>query len=104
MRRKRNMCQMQEQNKTLEKELNKMETSNLVDVEFKTLVIRMLKEIRGRVGELTENFNSIKKNVETIKKNQSDTKDTPTEMNNLQGITVDWMKPIIKSVIWNIRN
>ena len=38
------MYQMKEQNKTLEKELNKMETSDLLDVEFKTLVIRLLKE------------------------------------------------------------
>ena len=35
---------MKEQIKTPEKELNKMEISNLSDAEFKTLVIRMLKE------------------------------------------------------------
>ena len=44
MRRQRNMTQMKEQIKTPEKELNKMEISNLSDAEFKTLVIRMLKE------------------------------------------------------------
>ena len=54
MRRQRNMAQMKEHNKTPEKELNKMETSNLLDSEFKTLVIRML-------SELSENLNSIKK-------------------------------------------
>ena len=43
---RRNMAQMKEQNKTPEKELNKMEISNLSDAEFKTLVIRMLKELR----------------------------------------------------------
>ena len=49
-----------------------METSNLLDVELKTLVIRML-------NELSENFNS-------IKQNQSEIKDTLTKMkNNLQG-------------------
>ena len=45
---------MKEQIKTLEKELNKMEIGNLSDAEFKTLVIRMLKELR-------EDLNSIKK-------------------------------------------
>ena len=45
---------MKEQIKTLEKELNKMETSNVSDAEFKTLVIRMLKE-------LNEDLNNIKK-------------------------------------------
>ena len=38
--------------KTLAKELNQMETSNLPDAEFKTLVRRMLNELRGRVNEL----------------------------------------------------
>ena len=42
MRRQRDMSQMKEQNETLEKELNQMETSNLLDVEFKILVTRML--------------------------------------------------------------
>ena len=42
------------QNKTPEKELNKMEKGNLSDAEFKTLVIKMLKE-------LSEDYNSIKK-------------------------------------------
>ena len=45
MRRQRNMVQIKEQIKTLEKELNEMEISNLSDVEFKTLVIRMLGEL-----------------------------------------------------------
>ena len=39
------MAQMKEQNKPLEKELNKTEITNLSDAEFKTLVIRMLKEL-----------------------------------------------------------
>ena len=49
-----------------------METSNLPDAEFKTLVIRMLKE-------LSEDLNS-------IKKIQSEAKDTLIEIQkNLQG-------------------
>ena len=54
MRRKRNMAQMKGQNKTPEKELNKVKMSNLSDPEFKTLVIRMLKE-------LSDDLNSVKK-------------------------------------------
>ena len=45
---------MKEHIKTPEKELNKMEINNLSDAEFKTLVIRMLKEI-------SEDLNSIKR-------------------------------------------
>ena len=47
---------MKEQNKVPEKELNKMESSNLPDVELKILVIRMLSELRGSIDELRENF------------------------------------------------
>ena len=42
MRRQRNMSQMREHFKTPEKELNKMEKSNLSEAEFKTLVIMMV--------------------------------------------------------------
>ena len=61
---------MKEKIKTPEKEL-KMGISNLSDVDFKTLVIRMLRE-------LSEDLNN-------IKKIQSKTKDTPIEIKkNLQ--------------------
>ena len=58
--------------KTPEKELNEMEINNLSDAEFKTLVIRMLKEL----GE----------DLSSIKKTQSEMKVTLIEIkNNLQG-------------------
>ena len=66
-----------------------MEISNLSDVEFKTLVIRMLKE-------LSEDLNS-------TKKIQSEMKDTVIEMkNNLQGNNSRVDEARIKSMIWNI--
>ena len=66
------MVQMKEQIKTPEKKLSKMEISNLSDAEFKTLVIRMLKELS--------------EDISSIKKIQSETKDILIEMkNNLQG-------------------
>ena len=66
------MAQMKEQLKTPEKDLNKVEGSNLSDAEVKTLAIRMLKE-------LSEDFSR-------IKKIQSEMKDTLIEIkNNLQG-------------------
>ena len=54
MRRQRNMAQMKEQIKIPEKELNKVEISNLSHAEFKILAVRMLKE-------LTEILSCIKK-------------------------------------------
>ena len=68
------MAQMKEQNKTPEKELHKMEIGNSPsDAEFKTLVIRMLKELSGY--------------FDSIKKTQAEMKDILIEINNsLQGI------------------
>ena len=84
------MAQMKEQIKGPEKELKELEISNLSDAEFKTLVIRMLKE-------LSEDLSS-------IKKTQSDTKDTLIEIqNNLQGNNsrVDEVKNQV--MIWNTK-
>ena len=64
---------MKDQIKTPEKELNEMEIRNLLDAEFKTLVIRMLKELS--------------EDIDNIQKFQSKMKDTLIEIkNNLQGI------------------
>ena len=89
-RRQRNVAQMKQQIKTPEKELNKMEISNLSDAEFKTLVIRMLKE-------LSEDLSG-------IKRTQSETKATISEIkNNLQGHNnrVDEAKNQIKDLEHN---
>ena len=81
------MAQVKEQNKTPEKELNKMEITNLSDAESKTLVIRMLKE-------LTEYGNNIKEEIKV----------TLTEINKiLQGINSEGKGPWFKSTTWNIR-
>ena len=77
------MTQMRKQIKTPEKELNKVDISNLSDAEFKTLVVRMLQG-------LSEDFN-------TIKKIQSEMKDSLIKIkNNLKEVTLEWMKPRIK--------
>ena len=67
------MAQVKEQNKTPEKEQNEMEISNLSDADFKTLVIRMLRELS--------------EDLHNIKKIQSEMKDTLIKIkNNFQGI------------------
>ena len=71
MRTQRNMAQMKEHIKTPKKNpqhLTKMEINNLSGAEFKTLFIRLLKE-------LSEDLSSIK-NI------QSETKNTQVEIRN----------------------
>ena len=68
-----------------------MEISNLSDAGFKTLVIRMLNE---HIEDLS-----------SIKRIQSGMKDTLIEIKTIYRETkVEWMKPRIKSMIWNIRS
>ena len=69
MRRQRNMALMKEQNKTPEKELNKMEISNVSDADFKTLVSRMLKELIGYFNAIKKTQAGMKVALSEIKKN-----------------------------------
>ena len=90
MRTQRNMAQMKEHIEIPQKELNKMEISNLSDAEFKTEYVKRLKE-------LTEDLSS-------MKKIWSEMKDTLIEIkNHLQGNNsrVDEAENQIN--IWNIR-
>ena len=75
------MCQMKKQNKTLEKELNVTDISNVPDNEINDYKdAQWTAEKSGR----TQNFN---KETENIKKNQSKLKNIITKMKStLQGI------------------
>ena len=48
-----------------------METSNLLNIDFKTVVIRMFNDLSGTIGELREDFNkeigNIYMEIENIK-------------------------------------
>ena len=63
------MAQMKEQNKTPEKEQNKMEISILSDAQFKSLVIRMLKEFIGYFNSIKKTQAEMKFALSEIKKN-----------------------------------
>ena len=50
------------------KKLNEMEVTKLSDIEFKLMVMKMLKELTDNYKELSENNISMKKDIETINK------------------------------------
>ena len=54
------MAQMKEQNKSSEKELNKVKINNLPDTEFKTPVIRILKELTGHLNSMKKTQAGVK--------------------------------------------
>ena len=62
---------MEEKEKFPEKDLNEMEASNITDEEFKTMVIRMLKDFQVIMDDFSENLKneivSLKNNMKTIK-------------------------------------
>ena len=58
------MSQIKGQNKTPDKERNKMDTQNLPDAEFKTLIIRMLDNLSGNFNK---EIGSIKMEIENKK-------------------------------------
>ena len=78
---------MREQNR----DLGIMESSNLTDAEFKTLVIKMLFKHRGSVDEFSEDFNNetkknpVKMEMQIIKGNQSEMKNTLSEIKSRLG-------------------
>ena len=49
------VCQMKEQEIIPEKDLNEIEETSH-QIEFKTMLRRMLKELSGRMGEISENL------------------------------------------------
>ena len=59
--------------KTLpKKDLNEREVSKLSDMEFKIMIIRILKKLTDNYKELRENYNSMEKEIESINKNQEE--------------------------------
>ena len=65
------MAQMKENNKTPEKELNKIEISDLSDAEFKTLVIRMPKELIGCLKSIKKTQAKMRVTVSEIRKKKN---------------------------------
>ena len=59
-----------------------MEINNLLDKEFKLMIIKILRELRRRMNGHSEKFNKV---LENIRKNQTKLKNTMTEIKNTLG-------------------
>ena len=69
-------------------ELNEMEGNKLSDIEFKLMVIKMLKELTENYKELSENYISMEKEIETINKNHEEMNNKISEIKKtLEGFT-----------------
>jgi len=77
MKRNRVMSQMNEQDKSPEKQLNEEEIGNLPEKEFRIMVVKMIQDLGKRMEKMKE---MLTKDLEELKNKQ-------TEMNNtLEGI------------------
>ena len=75
------MAQMKEQSKTLERELSNEEITNLSDVEFKTLVIKMLTELIDLGHKMKDTQNEINQSIQGT---NGDRKETRPQINDLE--------------------
>ena len=84
----RNMAQMKQGKKAPEKELKKSKITNLSDAEFRTLVIRMLKELTEYGNNIKKTQEEMKATLSAIKKNLQGTnsggKEAGTQINDLE--------------------
>ena len=79
------MSPMKEQIKTPKIELSNKEMANLLDAEFKTLVIRMLTEIIENRHKIEEEVKAMQSEIEkNIQGTNSKGKETRTRINNLE--------------------
>ena len=96
------MYQMEEQDKTPEKQLNEVETGKFPEKEFRITVVKMIqdlgKTIEAKIEKMQEMFN---KDLEELKNKQTEMNNTITEMHNtLEGInrriteTEEWISDL----------
>ena len=103
----RNEPQVKGKEEASETMLNEIEASQLSDIEFKAMVIRIpieltenYQKLQGNYNELTANYINMKKEMETIKKGQEKMKNTISELKNtVEGIKEGSMKERIRSPI-----
>ena len=87
------MAQMKGQNKIPEKELNEMEITNPSDAEFKSLVIRMLKELieydTAISEEMKVTLSEIKKNLQGTNSGEDEAENQINDLEHKEGKSIE---------------
>ena len=101
MGRQRNNLQWKGKEESPEKELSETEASKLSDIEFKIMLMRMLrelsdnhKELSGSYKECSGNFSSTRKDIENMNKNQEEMKSTIVGIKNRLDEAEDWISKL----------
>ena len=82
--RQRNTTQMKEQTRNSEVQINEEEIGKLPGKKFRTMIVKMIKNLESKMEKLQE---SINKDIEELKNKHAETNNTITEIKNtLEGI------------------
>ena len=79
MKRQRNTTQMKEQTTNTEVQINEEEIGKLPEKEFRTMIIKMVKNLENKMEKMQE---SINKDLEELKNKHTETNNTITEIKN----------------------
>ena len=81
MKRKRTLYQMKEQEKTPDKQLNEVDIGNLLEKEFRIMIVKMIqdlgKRMEAKIEKMQQMFN---KDLEELKNKQTEMNNTVTEI------------------------
>ena len=74
---------MKKQTRNTEVQINEEEIGKLPEKEFRIIIAKMIKNLENRMEKMQESFN---KDLEELKNKHTETKNTITEINTLEGI------------------
>ena len=84
MKRQINTTQMKEQTRNTEVQINEKEISKLPEKEFRTMIVKMIKNLENKMEKMQQ---SINKDLEELKNKHTETNNTIMEIKNtLEGI------------------
>ena len=75
MKRQRNTTQMKEQTRNTEVQINEEEIGKLPEKEFRTMIVKMIKNLENKMEKMQE---SVNKDLGAIKNKYTETKSTVT--------------------------
>ena len=74
---------MKQKGKILQNQINEEEIGNLLEKEFRVMIVKMIQNLRNRTEERTEKIQEMfNKDLEELKNKQTEMNNTITEMKN----------------------
>ena len=97
MKRQINTTQMKEQTRNIEVQINEEERGKLLGKEFRTMIVKIIKNLESKMQE------SVNKYLKELKNKYADTNNTITELKILWKETIpEYLKQKIESVSWRM--